>query len=163
MSKALTAWVKTWGLEMQTVLVLIVQVAILGILLPWSKEVNTQLTTLREFQAATKSWMEQGPRFTTKDADNLKLTIRDEMSRLVVDSFDKLSKRIQDLEDMRRRDTEALVSRLNAATESSTLARLSSEHLTQRVGELTGRFADLRAEMRQFFIDADFSKNSQPK
>ena len=160
MAENLSNWVKNWGLSIETAIVLVVQVMILGILIPWSREVNSQLAAGREFQAATKAWMEQGPRFTTKDADNLRLTMRNEMAQLIADSIDKLNKRIQDLEDMRRRDTDSISSRLNAAAESSMASKLVGDHLTTRVSELANRISDLRSEVRQFLIDADFQHNS---
>ena len=120
MGEAVKRFVGQWGLSVETTIVLICQVIILGLWFPWMREVNKQLAEAREFMASTQSWMDQGPRFTQQHADNLRLTVLYEVSKSIT-----------------------------VAAESSAAARSSLDMLSSRVTDLVGRITEFRDDLRR--------------
>lgn len=82
----------------------LVQVIIFACVIPWSVWVTSSLQSISRWQARTEMWMEQGPRFTSKDADTLELRVMDrvmvrnaETTKLLSDKLDRLATEIADL------------------------------------------------------------------
>lgn len=140
--------IKTWAPLVVSCLIAIVQLA----LMPWVRSVNATLAQLVLDERETKTWIGGHHDLVEREKENLRLSIMADVTKLMDAMAVKLAESSRALSlDMR-----------DAGKESQTVS-VQVKVLAEQVAAMSQRVTDLRSEMRQAFIDADFRRNAEPK
>ena len=130
---------------------LLVQVVVIGFLIPWVKDVNTTLDKHSEILAGT-----------AREHENIKLSVEKAIWDKVEVTMNKVHDRIQNAESVRSKELENLRDKFDNLRIAVSDAKLSTDMLGRQMQDFTTRVSDLKAEFKQAMIDNDQRNANKP-
>ncbi len=130
---------------------LLVQVVVIGFLVPWVKDVNLTLDKHSEILAGT-----------AREHENIKLSVEKAIWDKVEITMNKVHDRIQNAESVRSKELENLRDKFDNLRIAVSDAKLSTDMLGRQMQDFTTRVSDLKAEFKQAMIDNDQRNANKP-
>ena len=130
---------------------LLVQIVVIGFLIPWVKDVNLTLDRHSQILATAP-----------KDLENVKLSVEKAVWEKLEVTMNKVHERIQAAESLRSRELEILRDKFDNLRVAVSESKLSTDMLGRQMQDFTTRVSDLKAEFKQAMIDNDQRNANKP-
>ena len=141
--QAVQDWMKGNGIKAEVLLVLITNVLLLGVLIPWARQVNTNEMNHRAFEARVQEWIEQQP--TASRA--LRADILGEVQKQIELGIIHVEDKIVAMEKERDTHYANLDDKLRAVEQVTYGSKSATDNLTLRIADLSVQIAALRGEI----------------